>query len=88
MELLGLLRAVAVAREDLVPLDTPGDSLGRREDRLDVDGAVARRLGRVVDDDLAEVVARPERVRRQDPDLDEVLEVAVLVELGQALDGV
>ena len=49
---------------------------------------MARRLGGVVDHDLAEVVTRPERVRRQDPDLDEVLEVAVLIELGQALDGV
>src|SRR5262249_24639992 len=38
------------------------------------------------DDDLAEVVGRPQRVRREDPDLDEVREVAELVERAQLLD--
>ena len=43
-------------------------------------------LGGVVDDDLAEVVRLPQRMGRQDPCLDEVLEVAELVELREALD--
>ena len=62
------------------------DALGRAEDPLEVDGAVGRRLGRVVDDHLAEVRLLLERVRRQDPDLDEVAEVGELVERGEALD--
>ena len=82
-----LVGAVAVAAEDLVPADAAPHALGRREDALDVDGAVLRRLGRVVDDDLPEVLARPQRVRREDPDLDEVREVAELVERAQLLDG-
>jgi hypothetical protein len=35
-----LLGAVAVAAEDLIPADATADALARREDRLDVDGAV------------------------------------------------
>src|SRR5262249_45924906 len=46
------------------------------------------RLGCVVDDDLPEVLGGAQRVRGQDPDLDEVLEVAVLVERGEPFDRV
>jgi hypothetical protein len=49
---------------------------------------VGRGLGPVVDDDLPEVVGRPQRMRRQDPDLDEVREVAEFVERRQVFDGV
>ena len=52
--------------------DAAPDALGRAEDPLEVDGAVRRRLRGVVDDHLAEVVLGAERVRREDPDLDEV----------------
>ena len=88
VQLAGLLGPVAVAGEDVVPGDAAAHALGRGEDRLDVDRAVGGGLGGVVDDDLAEIVSRPQRVRRQDPDLDEVLEVAELVELREPLDGV
>ena len=47
---------------------------------------MAARLLRVVDHDPPEVVSGAQAVRRQDPDLDEVLEVAEAVELAQALD--
>src|SRR3954470_7757080 len=88
VQLARLLGSVAITPEDLLPGDPAPDALGRREDALDVDRAVRRRFGRVVDDDPPEVVARAKRVRRQHPDLDEVLEIAVLVELGEALHGV
>ena len=80
MQLAGLLGPVAVAGEDVVPGDAAAHPLGRREDPLDVDRAVRSGLGCVVDGDLPEIVTCPQRVRGQDPDLDEVLEVAVLVE--------
>jgi hypothetical protein len=48
---------------------------------------VPARLLRVVGDDLPEVLRRSQAVRRQDPDLDEVVEVAEAVELAQPLDG-
>ena len=83
--LAGLVCAVAVAGEDLVPVDAAPGALGRREDPFDVDGAVRGRLCRVVDHDLAEVLLALERVRGQDPDLDEVLEVAEVVQRGQLL---
>ncbi len=86
MQLLGLLRPVAVAAEDLVPAHAAPDALGRREDALDVDRAVCGRLGGVVDDDLPEIVGCSQCVRGQDPDLDEMGEVAVLVERGEPLD--
>jgi hypothetical protein len=82
------LRPVARALEDLLPGAAATDALRRAEDRLEVDGAVRRGLRRVVDDDLPEVGRRPERVRRQDPDLDEVAEVAEAVQLLQPLDRV
>jgi hypothetical protein len=41
---------------------------------------------RVVDDDLTEVLCRAEGVRREDPDLDEVVEVAEAVELSEPLN--
>jgi len=47
---------------------------------------VRGRLGRVVDHDLPEVALLLQRVRRQGPDLDEVLEVAEVVEPREALD--
>jgi hypothetical protein len=87
VQLPRLLRSVAVAAEHLVPVDAAPYALGGREDPLDVDGAVARRLGRVVDHHLPEVVSLPEGVRRQHPDLDEVLEVAEPVQRLQLLDG-
>ena len=76
MQLLRLLRAVADAFEDVLPRAAAADALGRAEDPLEVDGAVRGRLGRVVDDHLAEVRFLLQRVRREDPDLDEVAEVA------------
>ena len=79
--LVRLACAVAVAAEDLVRVEAAPEP--RREDRLEVDGAVAGRLGRVVDDDLAEVVVMRQGAGRQLEDLDEVPEVAVPVELGQ-----
>ena len=82
------LGAAAVALEDRVPRDAAPRALDRREDRLEIDGTVPLRLGRVVDDDLAEVLLGPQAVGGQDPDLDEVVEVAKAVELAQALDGV
>ena len=42
VQLARLLGAVAVAAEDLVPVDAARDALGRAEDRLEVDGAVRR----------------------------------------------
>src|SRR5262249_320581 len=57
-----------------------GDAFRRREDSLEVHRAVRRRLGGVVAHDLAEVLPSLERVRGQDPDLDEVPEVAEAVE--------
>ena len=80
VQLAGLLGAVAVAAEHLVPVDAAPGALDRREDRLDVDGPVPLRLGGVVDDDLAEVLLGAQAVRGQDPDLDEVGEVAEPVE--------
>ena len=87
VQLARLLRPVAVAAEDLVPADPAPHALARREDPLEVDRAVRGGLGRVVDDDLAEVLRRLQRVRGQDPDLDEVREVAEVVELGEPLLG-
>ena len=58
-----LVDAVAEPGEDLVPGRPAAHPLGRREDRLEVDGAVRGRLGCVVDRDLAEVVGPPEGVR-------------------------
>ena len=85
VQLAGLVGAVAEAGEDLVPGDAAADALRRGEDPLDVDRAVRGRLRCVVDDDLAEVVGLLERVRGQDPDLDEVREVPELVELSESL---
>ena len=80
VQLPRLLRAVAVAGEDLVPVDTAPDTLGRREDPLDVDRAVRGGLRCVFNDDLAEVLRRSKRVCGQHPDLDEVREVAEVVQ--------
>ena len=84
VQLPRLLGAVAIAGEHLVAVDPPPQA--GREDPLQVDGAVARRLRRVVDHDLAEVVRSLKRRGREQPDLDEVREVAKLVEPGEALD--
>src|ERR671936_2691995 len=81
MPLARLGGAVAVAGKDLVPIDPAPHSLDRREDALDVDRAVGARLCRVVDDNLAKVVVMAEGVRRQRPDVHEVIEVAVAGEL-------
>src|SRR5207248_9484616 len=56
-----LLRAGADAFEHLLPVDTTPRSLRRREDPLDVDGAVLLRLCGVVDDHLAEVALALQR---------------------------
>src|SRR5206468_10328486 len=76
VQLSRLLRAVADALEDVLPRAPVPDALRGAEDALDVDGAVRRGLGRIVDDHLPVVALSLERVRRQDPDLDEVPEVA------------
>jgi hypothetical protein len=85
IELTALLGAVAVAAEDVLPAHAAAHAFARREDRLEVDGAVLGSFGGVGDDDLPEVVPGAEHVRRQDPDLDEVREIAVVVELRHLL---
>ena len=80
VQLARLHGAVAVAAEDLVPGDAPHHALGRREDCLEVDGPVRRGLGGVAGHDLAEVLRRAERIGGEDPDLDEVGEVAEPIE--------
>jgi hypothetical protein len=86
--LLGLLGAVAVAGEDLVPVDAPRGPFDRREDPFDVHRAVPGSLAGVVDDELTEVVGVSQRVRDEDPDVDELIEVTELVQLSETLDGV
>ena len=86
--LLRLLGAVAVAAEDLVPADAAPGALDRRKDSFEVHSAVPLRLPGVVDDHLPEVGLRAQAVRGQDPDLDEVVEVAEAVELAEPLDRV
>ena len=63
-------------------------ALRRAEDPFEVDGAVRGGFGRVVDDHLAVVLFLLQRVRREDPHLDEVAEVGEAIELLQALDRV
>src|SRR5581483_10846453 len=86
VQVLRLLRTVADALEDVLPGAAVPDALGGAEDPLEVDGAVPRRLGRVVDDHLPVVLFLLQRVRREDPDLDEVPEVGEPVELLQPFD--
>jgi hypothetical protein len=88
MEFAGLLRAVTVAIEDLLPAGALADRLGGREDALQVERAVAGRLGRVIDNYLAEVSCGPQRAGGQLPDLDEVGEVAELIQASQPFDRV
>jgi hypothetical protein len=57
----------------------------RREDLLDVDRPEPGRFACVVHHDLAEVLVVLQRIRREDPDVAEVGEVAVVVELRDAL---
>ena len=61
----------------------PRDRLGRSEDALEVDRAVAGRLGRVVDHDLAEVPLGLQRAGGDHPGLQEMREVAEPVQLGE-----
>src|SRR5215469_15803457 len=68
VQLAGFGRAVAVAGENLVPVGTPRHGLRWREDSLYIDGAMAGRLGLVVDHNLAEISCRPQRAGRQHPD--------------------
>src|SRR5262249_25014611 len=83
-----LLDAAAHALEDLLPRRAAPDALRGTEDPLEVDGPVPGRLGRVVDDHLPVVGLGLQRVRRQDPHLDEVPEVGEPVELLEPLDAV
>ena len=83
--LAGLLGAVAEAGEDLVPAAPAADGLGRGEDALQVDRAVAGRLGGVVHHDLAEVALGAQHAGGDRPGLEEMVEVAVLVQAGQPL---
>src|SRR5579864_1075922 len=78
--LLRFLRAVAHAFEDVRPRAAVPHAFRRAEDPLEVDRAVGRRLSRVVDDHLAVVLFLLQCVRREDPHLDEVAEVAEAVE--------
>ena len=75
---------VADAGEDHVAVEPSPEA--EREDRLQIDGAVMDGFGRVVDNDLPEVLLVLECARRQHEDLDEVGEVAVLVERAEAFD--
>jgi len=84
----GLLRSVAEPGERLVPARAPADRLGRGEDALQVHRAVRRGLGRVGHDHLPEVRLGPQRAGGQPPHLEEVQEVAELVQGGQPFDRV
>src|SRR5262245_56892007 len=61
VQLAGLLSAVAIPGEEVIPGDTPPGALDGREDALDVDRSVPLRLGGVVDDHLTEVVSGLQR---------------------------
>src|ERR1700722_14848418 len=62
-----LLGAVAVAGEHLIPVASPPGRLCGGEDSLDVNRAVAGRLGRIVHHDLAEVPLGAQRQGGQPP---------------------
>ena len=64
---------------------TPGP-LDRREDALDVDGAMTGGLPRVVHDELSEVGLAAQRVGDEDPHVDEMVEVAELIQTSEFLD--
>ena len=66
--LTGLVGAVAVALEHLLPRRAAQHRLRGREQRLGVEAALSRQLAGVVDDDLAEVAAGRSTPRRLDPD--------------------
>ena len=83
----GLLGAVAVAGEDLVPVDAPPRPLDGGEDALDVHRPVPNRLGRVVHDQLPKVIGVAERVGNEGPDVHEVVEIAELIELPEVVRG-
>ena len=70
--------AVADAAEDDIAVEAAPEA--ERENRLQVDSAVPHGLRGVLDRDPPEVVLALERARCQHEDLDEVREVAVLVE--------
>ena len=82
-----LLHAVAVPLEHRLEQDAVPRRHRRREDRLDVHGAVPRRLLGVVERDAAKVVGRLQGGRHEEPDVDEVREVGERVELLQLLRG-
>ena len=75
--------AVAVAGEDFFPGHAARGGLGRGEDALQVDRAMRGCLGRVVDHDLPEVPFGSQRAGRHPPHVEEVREVAELVDRGQ-----
>jgi hypothetical protein len=81
-----LLSTVAIAAEDVFPARTSPCGLGGREAPLDVDGAASRGFGRVLNYDLAKILAGSEDLRGQVPDLEEVSKVAVAVEFAQLVD--
>src|SRR5262249_23519226 len=83
--LASLLDPGAVSLVHPVQVDAVPAGHRRGEDALDVDGAVAASLLRVIDRDLAEVVSGLERSRHQEPDVDEVLEVGEAEEALQSL---
>ena len=85
MQLAGLLRAVAVPAEHRVLVESSPETGG--EDGFQVDAAVPCRLFGVLDDNAAEVVGALERPRDQLEDLDEMCEVAELVQLAELLRG-
>ena len=74
------LRSGAHSLVDLLPGAPAPDAFRRAEDASEVDTAVRGGLGRVVDNHLVPVLLRLQGVGRQDPDLDEVGEVAEAVE--------
>lgn len=88
VQFAGLLRAVTVAIEHLHPAGALADRLGWCEDALQVGCAVAGRLGRVIHNDLPEVICGPQRAGGQLPDFDEMAEVAELIQLGKPFDRV
>jgi hypothetical protein len=77
---------VADAAEDEVAVESAPET--EREDRLQVDGAVLDSLLCVLDHDLPEVLGTFECARSEHEDLDEMREVAVLVQRPELVDRV
>ncbi len=83
VDLARLVGAAAVALEGLLPRRAPHHRLRGREQRLGVEAALRLEVGGVVHHDLVEVALAAQRLRRLDPDADEVVEVPGPAEAGE-----